>query len=70
MKMTLVRYQRGDFNFFVPGRIITRQLSCPRTDFKFQETETRNDQNLFHYLCLQGFEPLSYETESQCATNE
>ena len=33
-RTTSVEYLRNDLNFFVPGKIITCQLSYPRSDFK------------------------------------
>ena len=39
MSTTSVGYQRNNFNFFVPGRIITQQLSYSRFNFKKQKRE-------------------------------
>ena len=40
IKTTTVGYPRNDFQIFVPGRIITQQLSYPRPDLKKWKRET------------------------------
>ena len=46
-RMTSVGYPKNNLKFFAPVRIITQQLGYPR----LQETEMKNAQSRFHYLC-------------------
>ena len=65
MKMTSVRYTRNNFKFFYSWQ--DNYTIARLSEMQPQETETRNDQSRFYYLCSTGL--LRQEVEVKKSTN-